>query len=66
MEAPAMSKAVSIGEAVARPFLLPGTLACSALGLGKHSLGKHSELVGMLINSLFWTVLGIFVVMVVV
>jgi hypothetical protein len=61
MEAPAMSKAVSIGEAVVRPFLLPGTLAVSALGLG-----EHSELVGMLINSLFWTVLGVFLVMVVV
>jgi hypothetical protein len=56
-----MSKAVSISEAVARPFLLPGTLACNALGLG-----KYNELVRMLINSLFWTVLGVFIVMVVV
>jgi len=56
-----MTKAVSIGEAVVRPLLLPGILTCSALGLG-----EHSELVGMLINSLFWTVLGVFVVMVVV
>ena len=54
-----MSKAVSTGEALAWPFLLPGTLACSALGLG-----KYSDLVRMLINSLFWTVLGVITVMV--
>lgn len=52
-----MNKAVSISEAVAWPFLLPGNLACSALGLG-----KRADLMRSLINSLFWTVLGVVVV----
>jgi hypothetical protein len=52
-----MRRTASIGDAVARPFLLPGTLACRAIGLT-----RHQDLVRMLINSLFWTVLGVFVV----
>ena len=47
----------SIGDAVAWPFLLPGTLACRAIGLS-----RHQELVRMLVNSLFWTILGVLVV----
>lgn len=47
----------SIGDAVAWPFLLPGTLACQALGSS-----EHSDLVRMLVNSLVWTVLGVVVV----
>ncbi|MDB5605374.1 MAG: hypothetical protein JWP25_2274 [Bradyrhizobium sp.] len=46
----------SISDAVAWPFLLPGTLACRAIGLS-----RHQDLVRMLINSLFWTVLGVLV-----
>jgi hypothetical protein len=44
----------SIGDAIAWPFLLPGTLACQALGSS-----EHSDLVRMLVNSLVWTVLGV-------
>ena len=47
----------SIGDAVAWPLLLPGTLACRAIGLS-----RHQDLVRMLVNSLFWTVLGVLVV----
>jgi hypothetical protein len=48
---------VSISEMVARPFLLPGDLACRAAGVT-----RQRDLVRMLINSLFWTVLGVVVV----
>ncbi|MGA7996197.1 MAG: hypothetical protein WCA28_14985 [Bradyrhizobium sp.] len=53
-----MKRTVPISDLVAWPFLLPGTLACSALGLS-----RHHDLVRMLINSLFWTVLGVLVVL---
>lgn len=46
----------SISDAVAWPFLLPGTLACRAIGLS-----RNQDLVRMLVNSLFWTVLGVVV-----
>ncbi|SDS42669.1 hypothetical protein [Bradyrhizobium canariense] len=52
-----MRRTASIGDAVAWPFLLPGTLACRIFGLS-----RHQDLVRMLINSLFWTILGVFVV----
>jgi hypothetical protein len=52
-----MRRTVPISDVVAWPFLLLGNLACSALGLS-----KHHDLVRMLINSLFWTVLGVLVV----
>jgi hypothetical protein len=52
-----MRRTVPIGDAVAWPFLLPGNLACSAFGLS-----SHQDLFRMLINSLFWTVLGVVVV----
>jgi hypothetical protein len=52
-----MRAPVSISHAVAMPFLLPGNLACRAAGLS-----RHRNLVRMLINSLFWTVLGVVVV----
>lgn len=54
-----MRKIVAVGDAVAWPFLLPGNLACRALGLS-----RHQDLVRMLINSIFWTVLGVVVVVV--
>jgi hypothetical protein len=52
-----MRRTVPISEVVAWPFLLPGNLACRAFGLT-----KHRDLFRMLINSLFWTVLGVLVV----
>jgi hypothetical protein len=48
---------LSISELVAWPLLLPGTFACRVL-----RVGKHHELVRMLVNSLVWTALGILVV----
>lgn len=52
-----MTKANSIGHALAWPFLLPGNVACDILGLG-----QRQNLVRMLVNSLIWTVLGVIVV----
>jgi hypothetical protein len=46
-------------DAVAWPLLLPGDLACRALGLS-----RNQDLMRMLFNSVFWTVLGVVVVMV--
>jgi hypothetical protein len=53
-----MRRTAPISDIVAWPFLLPGNLACAAPGLA-----RHRDLVRMLINSLFWTVLGVLVVM---
>jgi hypothetical protein len=52
-----MRATVSIGDALAWPFLLLGNLTCRAFGVS-----KHHDLVRMLINSLFWTVFGVLVV----
>lgn len=52
-----MKAHASIGDTVAWPFLLPGTLVCRAIGLS-----QHQDLVRMLVNSLFWTVIGVLVV----
>ena len=52
-----MGKATSIGNLLAWPFLLPGNIACDALGLS-----EHQNLVRMLVNSLIWTMLGVIVV----
>jgi hypothetical protein len=52
-----MRMPVSIGQALTTPFLLPGDLACHAAGVT-----RQRDLVRMLINSLFWTVLGVVVV----
>jgi hypothetical protein len=51
--------ATTIGAALAWPFLLPGNLFCGALGLPQ---SEYSDLIRMLINSLVWTVIGVFVV----
>ena len=37
-------------------FCCPETLACRAMGLT-----RHQDLVRMLVNSIFWTVLGVIV-----
>ncbi len=44
-----------IGNVLARLFLLPGDLACDALGLGQ---ADNRDLVRMLVNSLVWTLAG--------
>ncbi|MEO6841641.1 MAG: hypothetical protein ABI192_12820 [Bradyrhizobium sp.] len=54
-----MKMSVSISDVIAAPFLLPGNLACRAIGVT-----RQRDLVRMLINSLFWTVLGVVVVVV--
>lgn len=53
-----MNTASSIGSALARLLLLPGTLACAAMGLARDD---KSELVRMLVNSLVWIVAGMLV-----
>jgi hypothetical protein len=58
-----MSKnAATISDNVAKSFLLPGTIACKALGLKGNTTGDYTHLVRMLINSLVWTVAGVIVV----
>jgi hypothetical protein len=52
-----MKRNVSISPITAWSLLLPGNLACRALGFS-----KQHDLVRMLVNSLVWTVLGVFVV----
>ena len=52
-----MGKATSTGNALPWPFLLPGNIACDALGRS-----EQQNLVRMLVNSLLWTVLGVIVV----
>jgi hypothetical protein len=53
----------SFGNALAWLLLLPGNLACNALGLSK---ANNRELVRMLVNSLAWTMVGVVVVSIVV
>ena len=60
-----MSKTATIGDTVAKSFLLPGTIACNALGLRGENSGDYTHLVRMLINSLVWTVAGVIVVAIV-
>jgi hypothetical protein len=54
-----MSYVASFGRSFAWAFLLPGNKACDALGMGKN---EFRDLVRMLVNSLFWTTLGVCVV----
>ena len=54
-----MLNSLSIGANAARLFLLPGDLACAALGLDQND---KRELVRMLINSLVWIVVGMLAV----
>ena len=57
-----MTKAASVSTALARLFLLPGDLACEAIGLEGDD---KRELVRMLVNSLVWIVIGMLAVVVV-
>jgi hypothetical protein len=52
----------SIGATVARLFLFPGDIACAVVGLDNED---KRELVRMLVNSLFWIVIGMLVAVVV-
>jgi hypothetical protein len=56
-----ITKNHTISDAVARPFLLPGTVVCNALGIHGDNPGDYSDLVRMLVNSLVWTVAGVIV-----
>lgn len=58
-----MNHSSSLGTAVARLFLFPGELACSAMGLDSED---KRELVRMLVNSLVWIIVGMLVVVAVV
>lgn len=55
------SKNHTISDTIAKPFLLPGTLVCNAIGIHGDSPDDHSDLVRMLVNSLVWTVAGVLV-----
>lgn len=57
-----MGNPTSIGTALARVFLFPGDLACTAIGLDQND---KRELVRMLVNSLVWIVVGMLVAVVV-
>jgi hypothetical protein len=50
-----MAGSTSLGATLARVFLFPGDIACSAMGLDSDD---KRELVRMLVNSLVWIVLG--------
>jgi len=50
-----MSGSTSLGASLARAFLYPGDLVCTATGLEGDD---KRELVRMLVNSLIWIVLG--------
>jgi hypothetical protein len=56
-----MSKSHTISDTIAKPFLLPGTLVCNAIGVHSNGPGDYSDLVRMLVNSLIWTVAGVIV-----
>lgn len=51
-----MQNSTMVGNALAWPILLPGNLACNAIGMGDR---EYRDLVRMLINSLVWTAVGV-------
>ena len=57
-----MTGLATVGAALARAFLLPGDIACTAIGLDSED---KRELVRMLVNSLVWIVIGMLVAVVV-
>jgi hypothetical protein len=54
-----MARLASIGNVLARLLLLPGDLACDALGIGR---ADNRDLVRMLVNSLVWMLVSVIVV----
>jgi hypothetical protein len=57
-----MARLALIGNVLARLLLLPGDLACDALGV---SQAENRGLVRMLVNSLVWMLVSIVVVAIV-
>ena len=57
-----MTGSTSVGATFARALLFPGNFACNAIGLESDD---KRELVRMLVNSLVWIVIGMFVAVVV-
>jgi hypothetical protein len=57
-----MASSTSVASALARVFLFPGDVACALTGLDSED---KRELVRMLVNSLVWIVIGMFVAVVV-
>ncbi|MCK9907959.1 hypothetical protein MXD81_02365 [Microbacteriaceae bacterium K1510] len=57
-----MGSSTSVGSALARVLLFPGDIACALTGLESDD---KRELVRMLVNSLVWIVIGMFVAVVV-
>lgn len=57
-----MNAFATAGGALARVFLLPGDVACAAVGVDSED---KRELVRMLVNSLVWIVVGMAVAVVV-
>ena len=55
------SKTATISDTIAKPFLLPGTVACNALGLHGNNSDDYSHLVRMMVTSLVWPVAGVIV-----
>jgi len=53
-----MGSSTSLASAIARMFLFPGDIACALTGLESDD---KRELVRMLVNSLVWIVIGMFV-----
>lgn len=57
-----MNNVITVGGALARVFLFPGDIVCTAIGLDRDD---KRELVRMLVNSLVWIVVGMLVTAVV-
>jgi hypothetical protein len=55
------SSHATISDTVLKPFLLPGTVVCNALGINGRNQADYSNLVRMLVNSLIWTIAGVIV-----
>jgi hypothetical protein len=58
-----MGTILTFGHKLAWLLLLPGGMACRAMGLKE---AESSDLIRMLLNSLVWTVVGVAVVVFVV
>lgn len=58
-----MGQLTLVGNVLARALLLPGDIACNLLGLTQ---ANNRDLVRMLVNSLVYVLVGLFVVVMVV